>query len=173
MKDFRAVKHIFMNRKSFILPVALLLCILTACTRYKTDQQLLAEPDPVALRLAMAADHASAALQTLASIEQAKNPGTSVQAAPNAPQELRRVMSVNWVGPIEPLAQSLADRAGYQLQVNGIKPPAPVVVSVQAREKSVVEILRDLGLQAGRRADIVVDTEHQIVELNYAPASGG
>lgn len=167
------VRHILVNRKSFILPALLLLCLLTACARGKVDQQLVAEPDPVALRLAMAADHATAALQTLASIEQAKNPGVAVQTAPSAPQELRRVMSVSWVGPIEPLAQSLADRAGYQFQVNGSKPPVPVVVSVEAREKSVVEILRDLGLQAGRRADIVVDTERRVVELNYAPPSGG
>lgn len=167
------MKRIFMNSKILTLSVAALVCVLPACAQYKVDRQLVAEPDPVALRLAMAADHASAALQTLASIEQAKNPGASVQSAPNAPQELRRTLSVNWVGPIEPLAQSLADRAGYQLQINGNKPPVPVIVSVQAREKSVVEILRDLGLQAGRRADIVVDTERRVVELNYAPASGG
>ncbi|MBI3441641.1 MAG: DotD/TraH family lipoprotein, partial [Proteobacteria bacterium] len=87
--------------------------------------------------------------------------------------ELRRILSVNWNGPIEPLLQTLVDRAGYQMQVNGDRPPVPVVVSVQAREKSVIEVLRDLGLQAGRRADVVVDPERRIVELNYAPVSGG
>lgn len=148
-------------------------CMLTACVQYKADQQLVAEPDPVALRLASAVDRASAALQTLASVEQARNPNVSIQTAPNAPQELRRTVSVDWVGPIEPLTRSLADRAGYQMQINGDKPPVPVVVSVQAREKSVVEVLRDLGLQAGRRADIVVDPERRVVELNYAPVSGG
>jgi len=147
--------------------------MLAACAQYKVDQQLVAEPDPVALRLASAVDKASAALQTLASVEQAKNPGVSVQTAPSAPQELRRTVTVDWVGPIEPLTRSLADRAGYQMEVNGDKPPVPVVVSVQAREKSVVEVLRDVGLQAGLRANIVVDPDHHMVELNYAPVSGG
>lgn len=149
------------------------MCMLAGCAQYKVDQQLVAEPDPVALRLASAVDRASAALQTLASVEQARNPSVAVQAVPHAPQELRRIVSVDWVGPIEPMVRSLADRAGYQTQINGDKPPVPVVVSVQAREKSVVEVLRDLGLQAGRRADIVVDPDRRMVELNYAPVSGG
>lgn len=160
-----------MNWKTLFLSAAALL--LSACTQYKVDQQLVAEPDPVALRLATAADRASTALQTLASIEQARNPGVSVQSAPDAPQELRRTVSVDWAGPIEPVLLSLGDRAGYQIQINGDKPPVPIVVSVQAREKSVVEVLRDLGLQAGRRANIVVDPQRRIVELNYAPVSGG
>jgi len=166
------VKHIFMNRKIFVLSATMLLCMMSACAPHKVDQQLVAEPDPVTLRLAMAADRASSALQTLAAIEQAKHPGAAVQSAPNAPQELRRTVSVSYDGPIEPMARSLADRAGYQLQINGNKPPVPVIVDVQAREKSVVEVLRDLGLQAGRRADIVVDIERRVVELNYAPISG-
>jgi defect-in-organelle-trafficking protein DotD len=137
----------------------------------KVDQQLVAEPDPVSLRLAQAVDRASAALQTLAAVEQARNPGESIQAAPYAPQELRRTVTVDWTGPVEPITRSLADRAGYQMQVNGDAPPTPVVVSVRASEKSVVEVLRDVGLQAGQRADISVDPERRLVELNYAPLS--
>jgi len=166
------MKRIIMNGKIFALSAVLAVIFLSACTQHKVDQQLVAEPDPVALRLASAADKASAALQTLASIEQAKNPGSSIQAAPDAPQELRRTVSVNWAGPIEPIAQTLADRAGYQMRVSGDRPSVPVVVSILAREKSVVEVLRDIGLQAGRRADIVVDVERRVVELNYAPVSG-
>lgn len=139
----------------------------------KVDQQMVAEPDPVSLRLASAADRASAALQTLASVEQARTPAVSIQSVPSAPQELRRSVSVEWVGPIEPLAQKLADRAGYRFRVNGAAPPAPVVVHVIAKQKSVVEVLRDVGLQAGTRADIAVDVDQKVVELNYAPASGG
>ncbi len=162
-----------MNRKFSVLFAAVSLCTLAACAQYKVDQQLVAEPDPVALRLASAVDKASAALQTLASVEQARNPGVVVQMPPSAPQELRRTVSVDWVGPIEPIARSMADRAGYQLQVSGDRPPVPVVVSIMAREKSVVEVLRDIGLQAGQRANIVVDPDRRIVELDYAPVSGG
>jgi len=147
--------------------------ILTGCAQYKVDQQLVAEPDPVALRLSGAVDKASAALQTLAAVEQARNPGANLQLPPSAPVELRRIVSVDWTGPIEPIARTLADRAGYQMQVNGDRPPVPVVISLIAREKSVIEVLRDVGLQAGQRADVVVDPSRRLVELNYAPVSGG
>lgn len=163
-----------MNRNSFVAVALALFFFLGACVPVaKVDQQLVATPDPVALRLASAVDRASAALQTLASVEQARNPGVAVQAAPYAPQELRRTVSVNWVGPIEPIVQKLADRAGYKMQVNGDVPPVPVIISLNVIEKSVVETLRDVGLQAGQRADIAVDPERRTVELNYAPVSGG
>ena len=167
-----------MNKRISVLFAAVLIGVLaigslTGCAQYKLDQQLVAEPDPVALRLSAAVDKVSAALQTLASVEQARNPGANLQMPPSAPVELRRIVSVDWTGPIEPIVQTLADRAGYQLQVNGGKPPVPVVVSLTAREKSVIEVLRDLGLQAGQRADVVVDPDRRIVELNYAPVSGG
>lgn len=162
-----------MDKRISVLAASALISMLTACAQYKVDQQLVAEPDPVALRLSAAVDKASAALQTLASVEQARNPGVSLQMPPSAPQELRRIVSVDWTGPIEPIARSLADRAGYKIQINGDVPPVPVVVSIVAREKSVIEVLRDIGLQAGTRADISVDPDRRMVELNYAPVSGG
>ncbi len=162
-----------MNNKISVLLATAVIGMLTACPQYKVDQQLVAEPDPVALRLSAAVDKASAALQTLASVEQARNPGVNLQMPPSAPAELRRIVSVDWTGPIEPIARSLADRAGYQMQIHGDRPPVPVVVSLVAREKSVVEVLRDIGLQAGQRADVVVDPDRRLVELNYAPVSGG
>jgi len=155
------------------MPVALAILALTSCTpAVKVDRQMVASPDPVALRLASAVDRASAALQTLASVEQARNPNAAIQAVPYAPQELRRTVSVDWVGPIEPILRQLADRAGYQTRINGDQPPVPVVITLQARQKSVIEVLRDVGLQAGTRADVVVDANAKVVELNYAPVAG-
>lgn len=162
-----------MIKKELVLGFVFSGFLLAGCAQYKLDQQLVAEPDPVALRLAAAVDRASSALQTLASVEQARNPSAQIQMPPSAPQELRRTMSFDWVGPIEPVARRLADRAGYDFRVNGDRPPAPVVVSLQAREKSVIELLRDVGLQAGQRADISVDPDQRTVELNYMPVTGG
>lgn len=160
------------TRISFIGAISLSLAVAACAPMTKIDQQLVAEPDPVSLRLASAVDRASAALQTLASVEQARHPQAAIQTVPVAPPELRRTVSLEWVGPIEPLTRRLAERAGYQVQVNGDMPPVPVVITVQAKQKSVIEVLRDVGLQAGRRADVVVDPERKMVELNYAPVSG-
>lgn len=164
-----------MKQKFSILLTTCAVSVATACTPHTAivDRQMVAEPDPIGLRLASAVDRASAALQTLASVEQARNPAVSVQTAPNAPQELRRVVSLDWNGPIEPVARKLADRAGYKFQILGDTPPVPIVVTVRSVEKSVIDVLRDIGLQAGSRADIIVDAERRMVEINYAPIADG
>ncbi len=162
-----------MHKVASVLAVVFILCTLNACSKgRRVDHQLVAEPDNVSLRLASAVDKASTALQTLASIEQARNPNIQIDSVAGAPQELRRIISVNWNGPIEPITKKMANRAGYKFTINGDRPPVPIIISLKAHEKSVVEALRDIGLQAGRRAAIEVDAELKIVEINYAPTSG-
>jgi len=161
-----------MYRKTAVWSALSILFILTACAPPKVDQQLVASPDPVALRLANAVDQASVALKTLASIEQTRNPNTQIESVAGAPQELQRVITMDWVGPIEPIAKRVSEKAGYKLQVNGNAPAIPIIISISSREKQVIEMLRDIGLQAGRRADIVVDIDAKVVELNYVSISG-
>ncbi|MGB0719480.1 MAG: DotD/TraH family lipoprotein [Bdellovibrionales bacterium] len=134
--------------------------------------QLVAEPDKVSALLAEAADRASKSLETLASTEYARTPGVAVAPIGDAPRELRRAVTVNWIGPVEPIVKSLANRASYNFNVVGSAPPVPVVVSIDAENKPVIEILRDIGLQLGLRADIRVDAPSRIIEVHYAPNTG-
>lgn len=134
--------------------------------------QLVAEPDSVSLMLAEAADKASKSLETLASVEQYRSPQAAVSTIPNAPLELRRGMTVQWVGPIEPLAAEIAKKCSYSFKTIGDKPAAPVIVSVDATNKEIIDVLRDLGLQMGKRADLKVDATRRVIELQYAPIIG-
>jgi len=163
-----------MKRKTSVLSAVFILVMLTACApQFRGQQQLVAAPDPVSLRLAAAADKASTALQTLASIDQVRNPGIGIESVrDNVPQELRRTISIRWSGPIDPIVVKLADRAGFKVIFNGNRPAVPIIVSIIAKEKSVIEVLRDVGLQAGKRANIIVDSENKVVELDYAPIFG-
>jgi hypothetical protein len=43
-------------------------------------------------------------------------------------------------------------------------------VHVDAYQQPILHILRDIGLQAGHRADIAIDGTGGAVELRYAPA---
>lgn len=138
----------------------------------KVGHQLVAQPDSVSLRLASAVDRASTALQTLASVEQARKPLATVSPVKDAPRELMRSISVDWTGPIEPLAQRIADRAGYTFEIIGMQPPIPVVININAVEKPVIDVLRDIGLQSGNRADIIVDADRKIIEVSYASIHG-
>lgn len=148
--------------------------LLGACQqRLTTDHpQLVAAPDKVSMMLAEAADRASTAMETLAAVEQSRSPGVAVAPITDAPTELQRAISVNWVGPVEPITKTLADRAGYNFQIIGTPPPVPLVVSVDVENQPVIDVLRSLGLQLGLRADIKVDGQRRMVEIHYAPNTG-
>ena len=166
--------------KNFMVFSALVLSILglSGCgssTYHKTmkrDPQVVASPDKVSLMLAQAADKASNALESLAAVEQSRAPAVSVQPVHNAPPELQRAITVNWIGPADQLVKKLADRASYSFLVVGDRPPVPVVVNVDAENKPVIEVLRSTGLQLGVRGDVKVDSTRKMVELHYAPVTG-
>lgn len=142
--------------------------LLGGCSQSRhIGRQMVVEPDPVALKLSSAVDRASAALQTLAAIEQHKTPLATVSPVSGVPKELLRTMSVEWTGPIEPIVKTVADRTGYKFAVMGLKPPVPVVVQVSSVEKSAIDVLRDIGLQAGTRADVVVNADSRTIEVSY------
>ena len=139
---------------------------------FNRTPQVVASPDKVSAQLAEAADRASVALETLAAVEQARSPGIAVAPIENAPPELRRAITVNWVGPVEQITKTLADRAGYSFNVVGNTPVTPVVVSLDVENKPVIDVLRNIGLQLGMRADIRVDGTRRVVEIQYAPNPG-
>ena len=134
--------------------------------------QIVASPDKVSLMLAEAADRASNALETLAAVENARSPSTKLGSVDGAPVELRRAVTVNWIGPVEPITKSLSDRAGYEFLTIGAQPPVAVVVSLDVENRPIIDILRDIGLQLGVRGDVKVDGRRRIVEIHYPPNMG-
>lgn len=160
------------------LSIALLMScvvVLTACSEHRFRRgapQLVAEPDNVSAMLADAADRAANSLEKLAAVEYARGPGVAVGPVSGAPAELRRAISLQWIGPVEHVTQALAERASYSFLIVGAAPPVPIVVEIDAENKPVVEVLRDIGLQMGKRADIRVDAERNVVEIHYSPVAG-
>ena len=136
------------------------------------NPQLVATPDKVSAMMADAADRASKALETLASVEYARSPSVSIAPIGNAPIELRRAITVNWVGPVEPITKTLAERASYNFLTIGSPPPVPIVVSLDVENRPVIDVLRDIGLQLGLRGDIKVDSTRHLVEIHYPPSTG-
>ena len=103
-----------MSRFTGLTVLLFALFTVTGCTKpIRSNPQVAAQPDKVSAMLADAADRASVALETLAAVEQARTPAIAVGPIENAPSELERAITVNWVGPVEPIARKLADRAGY------------------------------------------------------------
>jgi defect-in-organelle-trafficking protein DotD len=164
-----------MVRISFLLALSTIL--LAACqlpdNNFSAGQpQLVAEPDNVSALLADAADRAANSLQALAAVERARTPGAALAPIGDAPVELKRAITVNWIGPVESISQTLAERAGYRFATVGAAPPTPVIVSIDVENRPVIEVLRDIGLQIGNRGDIKVNGSEKLVELNYPPNTG-
>jgi defect-in-organelle-trafficking protein DotD len=130
------------------------------------------EPDIVSVKLAQAADKASAALDSIANIEQQKNPAVPpmrddyADASPNMMQPV----TLRWSGPVEQVTRTLAERAGLRFRVKGREPAVPLVINVDAYQEPILHVLRDIGLQAGTRADLMIDQNEGVVEVRYAAA---
>jgi defect in organelle trafficking protein DotD len=152
--------------------LAAVIFVLAGCTTMPPSPQIATQPDKVSAMLAQAADKAATSLQTLAAVEQARSPGIAVTPIDDAPAELRRAVTVNWTGPVEPIAKMLADRSSYVFSTLGDPPPVAAVVSVNVENRPVIEVLRDIGLQLGQRADVRVDAPRKLVEIHYAPIAG-
>ena len=159
-----------MNSRSLFLFSFISLAVLVGCAN-PTVTPVATEPDIVTVKLAQAADKASKALDSIAGIEQQRSPATPpVEDYSGAPPNLMQPVSIRWSGSIEPVAKTLAERAGYRFRVKGNVPPIPLTVNVDAYQQPIIHVLHDIGLQAGHRADLAVDGASGVVELRYAPA---
>ena len=128
------------------------------------------DPDLVSTRIAQSAERASKALDAISGIEQMRAPNMPPpEDYSSAPAALTQPITVRWSGPVEQMAETLAQRAGMRFQTVGGRPGVPLLVSVDVYQKPLIEVLHDLGLQAGRRADISVNSSSNTVEIRYAP----
>lgn len=147
------------------------LAILVACDDTMAVTPVATEPDIVTVKLAQAADKAAAALDSISGIEQQRNPDIHpVEDYSGVPPNLMQPVTIRWSGPIEQISKSLAERAGLRFHVKGNVPAVPLVVNIDVYQQPIIHVLRDIGLQAGHRADLAVDGATGTVEVRYAAA---
>ena len=144
----------------------------SAFTSSPPSKPLATEPDVVSVKLAQAADKAAKALDGIANIEQQRNPTVPPiqDDYANAPPNMMQPVSLRWSGPVEQVSRTLAERAGLRFRVKGRQPAVPLVVNVDAYQQPILHVLRDIGLQAGSRADLSIDQNEGVVEVRYAAA---
>jgi defect in organelle trafficking protein DotD len=111
-------------------------------------------------------------LQRLAAIEQASKPGLFLPKAPNARSiGMAQQLTMDWVGPVEPLLIKIAKITHYQLRVLGQEPPLPVLVTVHKRLTSAADIVRNIQFQVTRHAQLVLYPSQRVMELRYGSAA--
>lgn len=151
-------------------PVLLALVMTSACTAMDRGGPVADVEDPAVLRLVEAATRAETALLALAHARE----GGEMNASPPrvVPEELLQKVSVDWTGPLEPLAADMAERAGYRFAESGPPSVRPLMVTIHAREAPLVLVLRDAGLQAGDAARLVVDARAREIRVERTRAGG-
>lgn len=75
---------------------------------------------------------------------------------------------IDWTGPIEPLINRLAEMTDYKLKVLGSSPSIPIIVSISQNKAVIADILKNAGMQAGKRANIVVFPANRVIEVRYS-----
>jgi defect-in-organelle-trafficking protein DotD len=124
--------------------------------------------DAATIKLAEAAEAVSDSLSELARIQAVATPPVRDKLPQTTGFGLQNRVSLDWSGPIAPLLDQIAKANDYRLRVIGREPAIPVLVSVNAKDAILGDILRDLDYQAGERADLMVFPNDQVLELRYA-----
>ena len=166
--------------RAAVLPVLLagpLAGPLTGCVSWGSEGAPAAtapiRPDAAETSLIEAAERAERALASLARALPAPDPQSGLPDAESLPAALRRPVTVDWSGPIETLAKTLARRAGYRFAEAGSAPARPLIVAVEADGEPLIAVLRDLGLRAGGAATLTVDAASRAVLLDWTARAQG
>lgn len=125
--------------------------------------------DDATIKLAEAAVSVSDSMLEMARIEKVIIPPgiDNTLTIPNA-YNLQARASVDWSGPIEELTARITKAAHFKLRILGQPPAVPVLISLSVKDISLAELLRDIDYQAGKKANIHVYPNSQVVELRYA-----
>lgn len=143
---------------------------LTGCHHVTFKKPPMNNPsDDASIKLAEAAVSVSDSMLEMAKIEKVITPPNkdNTLTIPNA-YNLQARASVDWSGPIEELAARVSKSAHFKLRVLGQAPAVPILISLSIKDQSLAEILRNIDYQAGKKANIYVYPNSQVVELRYA-----
>lgn len=163
-----------MKTGSFAIVICFLAVSLVGCNSEPkirfTDSYTNIEDDKrtAELTLNAAAASISKSLAELAEIERASHPHAKL-LSPLDPDMIGmgQLISIDWSGPIGPLAKKIAEASRYKLKILGTPPSIPILVSISAKDTQLADILRDANFQCGNKANLVVYSASKIIELRY------
>jgi defect in organelle trafficking protein DotD len=105
----------------------------------------------------------------LSEVAQASHPLPAMDPPPNPnTYGMGALVSLDWSGPVEPLVQQIANASNYRMRVLGTAPAIPVLVTIYAKNSVLADVLRDVGYQCGRRANVLIFPDSRVIELRYA-----
>ncbi|MDB6096378.1 MAG: dotD [Francisellaceae bacterium] len=76
-------------------------------------------------------------------------------------------IDIDWTGPIAPLVHKLGELTHYRVKLLGQEPAIPIIVSITAKNAIIAEVLQNAGLQAGKKAQLLVFPDSKVIEIRY------
>ncbi len=158
-----------MNNKALIIHVSVACCLFLASCSSNRPASTTSSTDPSNTSLVEAATSVSNSLENLAATEQAAFHPIANQSAPDpSTYGMGGRASIDWSGPIEPLLQQIAQTVYYRVKIVGHEPAVPILVTINAKDEMLGDILSNVAFQCGKRADVILYPETQVIELRYA-----
>jgi len=118
-------------------------------------------------------NRAIAEIEAAASAPSAPAPAQTVPDGMELPEELNRLFSVEWRGPLEPLLEGMAKEIGYKFVRTGSAPASPVMVSVYRTDEPIWRVIRDAGTLVTSEAAVVLNPRERTIEVRYAQRRKG
>ena len=131
--------------------------------------------DPYSKGLEQAANDISDSLRVLA---ETKNADTLTLMPPDkreqvvwqsnyTPPGMDARISLDWVGPVDPVLKMISEAADYDYRIIGKKPVVDHFIRLKHQSSPAIDILRDAGVQVGSVAEVVVFPSTRLIELRY------
>ena len=166
----RRIKTTFL-RATLPLSVALLL---SACVTPSEVAPVIEPPiSEIDVIIADAAKRAVNANLAVSEVEVAiaaptrAGPGQSLPPGVTLPPEIMQLVDLDWQGPVEPMLQALADRAGYTFRVVGRRPSVPLTVAMSRTQVPLHDLIREAGMMVDDTADVVLNPSLRMIELRH------
>jgi defect-in-organelle-trafficking protein DotD len=87
------------------------------------------------------------------------SPSVAQVAEPVIPEDLRRLVSFDWNGPLDAGVAKLAASIGYTFYTSGPTSQQPLAVAIRIATVPVYQVFQVLGAEAGARATVLVDPQ--------------
>lgn len=163
---------------ALVLPVLLAGCVTAGGTRDSAAAAHSPASASVDDALTRAVDDISKSLRILAETQNAVALKTMTPAQASqvkwqssyVPPGMSTPMTIDWAGRPEPVIEMCAESAGYRFSTFGKAPVQDIIVKVRAKDRLVVDVLRDVGTQMGQLGTLRIIPETKTVELRYGSA---
>lgn len=149
----------------------LMLAFISGCAigPQKEEKPVPQQPDQALSMLLKTARSIETSLTQLAEAEQYEK----MKQKPNEPRIYKQIpgmegiVTMPWQGTIEQAVSKLASFSGFAAKFMGKPTAIPILVHIGREPATVSDHLRNIGIQAGSRADIIIDPKQKVVEVRY------